>query len=95
MDLVNLWSVIIALVGENANKHTFFTRKQVVSLAEIKILLTKLPDRQLFDPESWDQIQQIIRFMILKTFEQEAEGLVVGTQRYQEQLDLLELQKEL
>jgi len=56
-------------------------------------LLQKLPDKSNFDLEAWSQIQQIFRFMILKTFEQEAEGLIIG--QHKEQLELIDLQNEL
>ena len=56
IDVVSLWSVLIALVGENANKKTFLTRGQTIGISHIKILLQKLPDKSNFDPEAWSQI---------------------------------------
>lgn len=53
---VEVWQVICALMAENANKSSFFTRNQTVTLSDVKLLLSKLPSRQDFGDEVWNHI---------------------------------------
>lgn len=67
--LVELWTIICAVVSERAHKKAFFVEGQAVRYSHIAQIMKKLPPKTSFSAEVWSEIAQILRFLLKKTTE--------------------------